>query len=111
MFVTDSLGAFDVAAVAMAREASSVPVAPSRKRRPVSHRKPRRSRLRVALWALAGILVVTGVLTSGLLSVNAWHRYGGWGFSIGHGCTGVGYIQQPPHVDPRDSGWFTDLCQ
>lgn len=111
MFVTDSTGAFDVAAVAMARSASSVPVTASRESARASHRKPRRSRLRIALWALAGALVITGVLTSGLVSVHAWHRYGGWGFSAGHGCTGIGYIQQPPHADPRDSGWFTDLCQ
>lgn len=60
--------------------------------------------------ALASVMLVC-MLLSGLITVNVWHQYGGWGFSAGSGCTGLGYIQQPPGAPETDSGWFTDLCE
>lgn len=58
--------------------------------------------------AVASLIFIS--LVTGLVTVNAWRRYGAWGFSIAHGCTGIGYIHQSPQA-AQDTGWFTNPCE
>lgn len=59
----------------------------------------------------AAVITLAALFGAQVLSANVWHRYGGWGFSIGAGCSGIGYIHQPRPEFAQDSGWFTDLCE
>jgi hypothetical protein len=98
----DTLGLNDLATVARVRARTATLTAPQGRAR-VSHRKPRRTWLRVALWTLFGALVILVTLSL--------HRYG-----YGHALNGGFYWHTPgtpaswtggyETYGPAGPGWF-----